>query len=126
MKILLDTQVLLWTQTGDARLNKTARKTIENSQNEVIVSVASIWEIGIKRALNKISIDFEALTNALKQSDIEILKIETEHAIAAADMPQIHRDPFDRMLIAQAMLEHAHLYTSDETLAAYGAHVHVI
>jgi len=126
MKILLDTHVFLWAQTKDAQLTQQARKEIENRDNAVLLSVTSIWEIGIKRSLGKINIDLNQMLEAANQSEFSILTINAAHAMKAVNLSMHHRDPFDRMLIAQAMVEGATLLTSDTFLLAYGKAVRLI
>ena len=109
MKLLLDSHVFLWMQTRDPRLGAEVRKQIEDRSTTVLLSVASIWELGIKRSLGKVEFEFSELLSAVQESEITILKIDTAHALAAVELPMHHRDPFDRMLIGQAMVEGARI-----------------
>ena len=104
MRLLLDTHALLWAIGDPERLRDAARSALWDAGNEVLVSVASIWEIGIKRALGKLTTP-DDLGPHLEAADFDPLPISLEHARVAGSLPMHHRDPFDRMLIAQAQLE---------------------
>jgi PIN domain nuclease of toxin-antitoxin system len=123
LKLLLDTSVLLWWLADSPRLNDDARKMIEAS-HAVYVSAATTWEIEIKRALGKLRAPVD-LEEALSESHYLPLAITVAHSIAAAKLPRHHDDPFDRMLIAQAILEKLTLLTSDQRLQDYRASVHL-
>ena len=125
MKLLLDTHVFLWTVTGHAALKPAARKLISGAE-AVYVSAASIWEIAIKSRLGKIDGDPEALAAAIDQSGLLELSVTARHAAAVARLPLHHADPFDRLLIAQALTEPFRLVTADRALAVYGTNVEVI
>jgi PIN domain nuclease of toxin-antitoxin system len=126
MKILLDSHVFLWTQTRDPRLGSETKKQLEDRSSTILLSVASIWELGIKKALGKIEFEINEILDAAQRSDIAILRIDTAHAMAAVELPMHHRDPFDRMLIGQAIVEGARLLTHDPLLAKYGKVVQLI
>jgi PIN domain nuclease of toxin-antitoxin system len=119
---LIDTHVLLWWFFGDRRLSKKASETLKNPENEILVSSASAWEISTKFRLGKlpnaseIIRDFSAL---LKKGRLEMLAISIEHALEAGSLPGPHRDPFDRMLVAQARLEDIPLVSSDPIFKKY-------
>jgi PIN domain nuclease of toxin-antitoxin system len=121
MKLLLDTHILLWTSAESPRLSAAARKLILNETNELIFSVASIWETAIKHG--KGYPDFDAdpavVRNALLESGYIELHVAGPHATRVASLPPIHKDPFDRLLIAQAMVEGITLLTADATIARY-------
>ncbi len=121
MRILLDTHILLWTISTPERLDPQARAAILSADNDVLFSAASIWEIAIKAGLRRA--DFLADPGVVTQEAIDIGFIEllVGSAVAArvADLPPIHRDPFDRLLIAQAVEEPAMLYTADARLLGY-------
>jgi PIN domain nuclease of toxin-antitoxin system len=121
MRLLLDTHVLLWAITNDSRLQGEARATVEDGGNDVIFSVASIWEIAIKAALGRA--DFvrqpTAIAQAARDTGFVELPIHSSAAALVAGLLLHHRDPFDRLLVAQAMTEPAILYTADHQLGAY-------
>ena len=121
MRLLLDTHVWLWTMMEPDRLNPEARQSIER-EAELILSVASIWEMAIKQVAGKLRIDggLEGLRNAVRQMSGTELAIRAEHALAAAALPEHHRDPFDRMLVAQAQVDGLVLLTADKLVMAYG------
>ncbi len=117
--MLLDTQVWLWWIAQDARLGRTARATISTAA-EVLFSAASAWEISIKAALGKLKLPLGADIRAeLARDGFEELPIAISHALEVATLAPIHRDPFDRMLVAQARVESLTLMTADETLSGY-------
>lgn len=118
MRLLLDTHVFLWSVTDDRKLTKRSRKLIQES-DEVYVSSASIWEASIKAGMGKLGADINALATAITSSGFIELPVRVAHAVQVRTLPNIHRDPFDRMLIAQAMLEPLHLLTADRILANY-------
>ncbi len=118
MNLLLDTQVLIWSLAADRRLKRTARRAIEDGSNRVWVSVASAWEIEIKMALGKLQLpdDLLAQMTAVK---FDALPIRIEHALCLRRLPVLHPDPFDRILIAQALCEGLTHVTSDPILSGY-------
>lgn len=116
MRFLLDTHVLLWAVLNDPRLTATQAEAI--SKGEIYLSAASVWEIGIKRALGKLAVPDELFDIAV-DAGCRPLPITWAHAEAAAALPRHHADPFDRMLIAQARCESLHLASSDMRLATY-------
>lgn len=122
MRVLLDTHALLWWLGDDRRLSNPAIAAIEEGGNVALVSAASIWEIEIKRAKGVLN----APGDLLEQVDaarFAPLPITHSHAVEAARLPRHHNDPFDRMLVAQAIAEQATLLTSDETIPRYGVDV---
>ena len=121
MRLLLDTHLLLWALSGPSRLSPAARKQIRNA--EVYVSAASIWEISIKSALGKLKADPAVVLAAIEPTGFSMLPITGQHAAKVAELPPLHRDPFDRMLVAQASVEPMILFTNDDVLAAYGSFV---
>jgi PIN domain nuclease of toxin-antitoxin system len=121
MRLLLDTHVLLWALGEPKRLGKKARAEVEDTGNEVLFSAASIWEIAIKSALKQS--DFRVTPNeilsAALQSGFTELPVHSSAAAHVARLPRHHQDPFDRLLIAQAMTEPVMLYTADTQLETY-------
>lgn len=118
MRLLLDTQALIWTLANPGRLSTAAADALKNYDNEVLVSVVSPWEIAIKTALDKLS-PIDDLEFQLDEKRFELLPISLSHAAAVASLPHHHRDPFDRMLIAQAQVESVTLVTSDQEIRRY-------
>jgi PIN domain nuclease of toxin-antitoxin system len=118
MRLLLDTHILLWLMTGDANLDTRAKSLIVNA-SEVYVSSASIWEIAIKARLGRIEEDAEVIVDKLGEAGLRELHVNNKHAVASGKLPLLHRDPFDRMLVAQAMAEPMRLLTADVQLSAY-------
>ncbi len=96
------------------------------NRSEVFVSAASLWEMAIKSSLGKLEIDANEVLEALEPTGFDLLPIEAQHAIGVRNLPDIHKDPFDRMLIAQAHYEGMVLFTDDEPLAAYGPIVRLL
>ncbi|MEW6687704.1 MAG: type II toxin-antitoxin system VapC family toxin [Pseudomonadota bacterium] len=120
MKLLLDTHSLLWYLTTPEKLPGAAHRAIQAAENDVFASLASAWEISIKVALGKLAFDAQSLAQALPAVGVEPLGISLEHAARIAQLPLHHRDPFDRMLVAQALCESMTLVSRDRTLARYG------
>lgn len=119
MTLLLDTHFLLWIANGDQRLTPKAKKII-SAADAVYMSAASLWEISIKVSVEKLAVNVDALTESLLNAGLMELPVSIEHAKALRALPPVHRDPFDRMLVAQAMTEPMHLLTVDAALTAYG------
>lgn len=123
MIVLLDTHVLLWWLDDPGQLlSVDARDTISEPNNVVIVSSVSVWEIAIKRSLGKLSAPTD-LASAITSCGFSTLPISVAHALATESLPMHHRDPFDRMLLAQASIEKATIVTRDPQLAAYGLRI---
>jgi PIN domain nuclease of toxin-antitoxin system len=118
VKLLVDTQALIWWLAGDARLSGVARDAIARAGADAAVSAASIWEASIKRAAGKLQ--GPDLGSAVTAAGLPFLRIDEHHARLAGELPPIHRDPFDRMLVAQAMLEQLVIVTSDREIPRYG------
>lgn len=118
MTLLLDTHVLLWWLDDPSRLSDAARSAIRRPSNLVYISAATVWEIEIKRASGKLEAP-EDLGRVLTQNRFFELPITTRHAQVAASLPDFHRDPFDRMLIAQARIIRAYLATRDAQIERY-------
>ena len=121
MRILLDTHIALWAVTGHASLSKQAKDTILDA-DDVFVSVASTWEIAIKHALGKgdMPVSAEQALQAFRDAGYVMLDIKPEHTLKVEKLPPIHKDPFDRMLVAQAFCEPLILVTCDPQVAQYG------
>ncbi|MGQ0801171.1 MAG: type II toxin-antitoxin system VapC family toxin [Pseudomarimonas sp.] len=128
MNLLLDTQVLLWALLDPARLSEQAKQQIEDASHSVYFSVASIWEIAIKSSTGRSDMPPppKAIVVGARQAGFLQLDITSQHAVAVLELPPIHRDPFGRMLVAQARSEPMTLLTRDTTLAKYGDHVRLI
>ncbi len=124
MRVLLDTHVALWAVTGNRRLSPRARQALL-AADEVFVSTATVWEIAIKHALGKGDMPVAAgqALQAFKDAGYELLDIKPEHAVGVADLPPIHRDPFDRLLVAQALGEPLTLLTGDPVVVQYSASI---
>lgn len=119
MSLLLDTHVFLWWVGEPARLPENVRSEIADPATLVYVSAASAWEISIKRALGRLDLRDEEFRYGIQESGFEELAIRFEHGLVAGDLPPHHRDPFDRMLIAQTMTESLRLVSHDRSMAAY-------
>lgn len=119
MKLLLDSHVLLWTVFEPSKLNPVLREAIEDKQNIVSVSIVSLWEIAIKQSIGRLSIPDTFYQKVIKESGFELLLIQPSHIQQYLQLPLHHRDPFDRMLIAQTQAEQLMLVTSDQALAQY-------
>lgn len=131
MRLLLDTHILLWMLAGSDRLGREARLLIENRANEALASAISIWEVSIKWSLRRgapgdMPLSGRDFTDELNASGIAILASTPEHAVALDDLPLLHGDPFDRLLLATARAEGMTLLTRDGALARYGAGVRLI
>jgi PIN domain nuclease of toxin-antitoxin system len=121
VRLLLDTHLLLWAAARSKRLPREARELLEDDDNEVYYSAASIWEIAIKSSLRRrdFRIDLAQLLAALPEMELIELPITAVHAASVARLPPIHRDPFDRLLIAQSLVEPLTLLTNDALLDRY-------
>lgn len=121
MRLLLDTHLVIWAAGSDPDLPRGARLLMNDPGNELVFSAASIWEIAIKaqRTKSDFGVDPGVLRRALLDSGYVELAVTGDHAAATTTLPRIHRDPFDRLLLAQAVVEGMTLLTSDATLATY-------
>ena len=121
MQLLLDTHLLLWAASVPERLDSALLQMLEDPMNIPVFSVVSLWELVIKRSLNRP--DFQVEPSLLRQALIEVgwreLSVEAHHALAVGQLPPLHRDPFDRLLLAQAQSEGLLLITVDQQLAQY-------
>jgi len=123
MNLLLDTHTFLWFIAGDSSLSAAGRSAIEDVNNSLYMSVASLWEIAIKVSIDKLELSepFETLIpNQLAENGIELLNISVEHTAFIVSMPFHHRDPFDRLIAAQAKVEKMTLVSVDEVFDLYG------
>jgi PIN domain nuclease of toxin-antitoxin system len=121
MKLLLDTHLLLWAAGSPGQLPATARILMEDLQNELLFSAASLWEIVIKRSLGRsdFQVDARVLRRGLLDNGYQELPITSEHAVFIDSLPLLHKDPFDRILVAQATVEGITLLTADVLVAQY-------
>ena len=128
MRLLLDTQLLLWAAASSKRLPRAARELMEDDSNDVYYSAASIWEIAIKSSLRRkdFRIDLPRLLAALPEMGLVELPITAAHAAGVTGLPPIHRDPFDRLLIAQSITEPLTLLTNDALLERYRVGARVV
>jgi PIN domain nuclease of toxin-antitoxin system len=104
----------------DRKLRKTAREIIANPNNDVHVSTASVWETAIKAALGRLEVELDDLEEAIVRNGFRPLPIGFRHAVTAGRLPSVHRDPFDRMLVAQASVEELRIVSHDQVFARYG------
>ena len=123
MNLLLDTHVFLWAVDDNPNLSADAKEAIIDGNNIVYVSAATAWEISIKRAIGKLRIPESDYLEELRLHRFTPLSITTEHALAVEKLPPIHKDPFDRMLIAQAQLEKLTLVTRDQRITKYDVRI---
>lgn len=128
MSFLLDTHLLLWAATAPDRLPAEARSLIEDPATDVIISAASLWEIAIKSGLgrNDFEVDPRLLRRWLLENGFTELPVSGTHAVAVDLLPPIHKDPFDRLLVAQAQIEGVTLLTADETVGRYRGPIQVL
>ena len=125
MKLLLDTHAFLWFVGGDDALSSRGRLAVEDLENQKVVSMVSLWEIAIKNSIGKLSLEkpFEQfIPEQLLSSGFEVLGISIGHLTTLTQLPLHHRDPFDRLLVAQCLAENLTLLSGDEALDAYGIH----
>lgn len=128
MKLLLDTHILIWAAGFPDRLSEEARGLIADLDNELFFSAASLWEVAIKSALGRddFSVDARLLRRGLMDNGYSELPVMSAHAVAIDGLPTIHKDPFDRLLIAQSMVEGITLITADEIVGQYPGPIRVI
>ena len=128
MRLLLDTHLLLWAAANSKRLSREARELLEDADNDVYYSAASIWEIAIKSSLRRkdFRIELPQLLSALPEMGLIELPITAVHAAGVSSLPPIHRDPFDRLLIAQSLTEPLVLLTNDALLERYRVGARVV
>jgi len=128
MRLLLDTHVLLWAVSDPVRLGPATRDIVEDPANEVLFSAASIWEIAIKARLGRADFPLrpEQVAREARITGFLELPVSADVAAQVVDLPLYHRDPFDRLLVAQAIAEPVHFYSADALLARYSELVHII
>lgn len=121
MKLLLDTHIILWAAAGSDQLSSKAKSLIENPNNQLYFSSASLWEIAIKNKLGRVDfkVDLAVLRRNLLDNGFEEISINSAHAISVEALPDIHKDPFDRMLLSQTLVEGVTLVTADNVVAQY-------
>ena len=120
VRLLLDTHILIWWLADDPRLKKSARDVIADPRNEIFASAAVVWEVAIKSALGRIDVDVDEFEAALHENGFEGLPVSLQHAARVGHLPKIHRDPADRMLVAQASIEELRLVSHDRVFERYG------
>jgi PIN domain nuclease of toxin-antitoxin system len=119
LKLLLDTHAALWWLSGDERFGEQAAHHLTDEKNQVLLSAAVVWEVAIKRSLGRLDAP-EDLAPALLDAGVQALAVTVDHAAAVEHLPWHHRDPFDRMLVAQASIEGAAIVSRDASLRPYG------
>jgi len=122
MRILLDTHTLLWFVNNNPQISHKAKHVLASGANEILLSACTLWEIAIKVGLNKLQLNkpYEAFVNkAIADNNLALLPITVQHGTALITLPMCHRDPFDRMLVAQAMVERVPIISCDTALDAY-------
>lgn len=128
MRLLIDTHLLLWAAGDPGRLSGRARTLLDDPANELVFSAASLWEVAIKRGLGRddFRVDARLLRRGLLDNGYGELPLTSQHAVAIDGLPPIHRDPFDRILVAQAMVEGITLLTADPVVAQYPGPVSLV
>jgi len=121
MKYLIDTHIFIWFVTGSKLFSPTAKRLILNENNQIFISIASLWEISIKTSIGKLDIsrNYEDVIDDLNNNSIEILPIDFAHTVENNKLPFYHRDPFDRIIISQAIVENLDFISSDEIFDDY-------
>jgi PIN domain nuclease of toxin-antitoxin system len=122
MKLLLDTHSFIWWASGPEKLSERALLACQDRSNDLILSVASVWEMQIKLHLGKLKLEsslVDLIESQQRANDLQVLSVELHHVLALSDLPPHHKDPFDRLLIAQAVAEDAFLVSADEAFSRY-------
>lgn len=127
-RVLLDTHLAIWWLAGDKRLPAAARAILEDHETRAHVSLVSLWEMAVKRSLGKLRVDLDAFSAQLDATGFQRLGITERHVLHVAQLPDAadHRDPFDRLLVAQSVVEPMTLLTADRRLARYGSTIRVV
>jgi PIN domain nuclease of toxin-antitoxin system len=123
VRLLLDTHAFLWFLAGHRALSRKARTAIESERNQKYLSVVSVWEMEIKHSLGKLRLGLplrDAITSGADECGLILLSVNPDHALAVADLPLLHDDPFDRLLIAQARVDALRLVSRDAAFDGYG------
>jgi PIN domain nuclease of toxin-antitoxin system len=128
LKLLLDTHLLLWAAGQPEQLSVTARTLLDDPQNSLVFSAASLWEITIKRGLGRpdFRVDPRLLYRGLLDNGYSELPVMSEHTVAIMELPAIHKDPFDRILVAQSLVEGVMLLTTDPVIARYAGPIRMV
>jgi PIN domain nuclease of toxin-antitoxin system len=119
VKYLLDTHVFLWYTDGSQKLSEAAENLIDNPNNVIYFSIASLWEIAIKIGIGRLDLSFNSLISRLENSGFFVLQPQSSHLGGIINLPPIHKDPFDRLLIATALAENMTILTADENIHKY-------
>jgi PIN domain nuclease of toxin-antitoxin system len=119
VKFLLDTHALLWWLADDDQLGSAAREVVADPANDILISMVSLWEIVVKVRIGKLQADIEEIIEAVQREGFTVLDVSMAHLVALAGLPMHHRDPFDHLLIAQAMTEDATFISEDRNAARY-------
>ena len=119
MRLLLDTHVLIWAMVDPRRLPKPLAAALRSPDNDVAVSATTVWEIAIKKRLGNLDLDLEELLGVIAEEGFSELPVRFSHAVHVNELPPIHRDPFDRILIAQSIVEGRRLVTTDREILKY-------
>jgi PIN domain nuclease of toxin-antitoxin system len=125
MQLLIDTHILIWFLEGNNLLSKHRRQIVADSNNDIFISIASLWEIAIKISIGKLTLT-KPLADVIKHiaaEDIEVLLISPEHTLQVSTLPFHHRDPFDRIIISQAQIENLPVMTDDREFGHYGINI---
>lgn len=128
MKLLLDTHLLLWAAGEPKRLSRQTRTLLDDADNQLLFSAASLWEVAIKRRLGRedFKVDTRLLRRGLLDNGYSELPIRSDHVVATESLPPIHKDPFDRILVAQATVEGVTLLTSDARMSQYAGSIRTV
>ena len=121
MRILIDTHILIWHLEGDAQLSPDRRSLISDPRNSAFVSIVSLWEIAIKTSRGKLSLSrpIDEIFTEINRSTVSILSIEPDHALKVSSLPFHHKDPFDRLIIAQAIVDDISIISTDRSFSDY-------
>lgn len=119
MKVLLDTHILIWLCSEPEQLALETLSILQDTRTQLYYSLASLWELSIKASIGRIDLNFDLFLKALKSNEIHALSIEASHILKTKDLPIYHKDPFDRLLVAQAITEKLYFFTRDQHLKQY-------